>query len=68
MSTRPDPRGSGAVEVMEVATRNGIIPGSVGLLKTSDRCSTQIAKMTIDPEFVELAADVVHIIILSSIV
>ena len=29
--------------------------------KTGDRCSTQLAKMNIDPEFVELAADVVRI-------
>ena len=37
MSTRPEPWGSGAVEIVErvktveTATRNGIVPGSVGL-------------------------------------
>ena len=31
MLTRPDPSGSGAVEI---ATRNGIIPGSMGLAQT----------------------------------
>ena len=33
------------------------------LVKTSDRCSTQLANMTIDPKFVELTADVVAIIL-----
>ena len=33
------------------------------LLKTSDGCSTQLAKMNIDPKFVELTADVVEIIL-----
>ena len=37
------------------------------LLKTNDRCSTQLAKMSIDPEFVELTADdVVGIILLKT--
>ena len=35
---------------------------SWNLLKTGDRCSTQLAKMSIDPKFVELTADVVIII------
>ena len=33
--------------------------------KTSDRCSTQLANMIIDPRLVELTADVVGIIIRS---
>ena len=28
------------------------------LLKTGDRCTTQLAKMSIDPKFVQLTADV----------
>ena len=31
MSTRPDPWGSGAVEIAEIATQNVVIPDSVGL-------------------------------------
>ena len=31
MSTRPEPSGSGAVEIVEIATRNFILSGSVGL-------------------------------------
>ena len=30
-----------------------------------DRCSTQLAKMSIDPKFVELTADAVRIILLT---
>ena len=33
------------------------------LLKTDDRCITQLAKMSIDPEFVELTAGVVRILV-----
>ena len=29
------------------------------LIKTADRCSTQLAKMSTDPKLVELTADVV---------
>ena len=32
------------------------------LLKTDDRCITQLAKMSIDPKFVDLTADVVRTI------
>ena len=35
----------------------------LNLLKTDDRCGTQLAKMCIDPKFVELTADSVRIII-----
>ena len=31
------------------------------LLKTGDRCTTQLAKMSINPKLVELTADVVRI-------
>ena len=31
--------------------------------KTGDRCSTQLAKMSIEPTFVKLTADVVRIIL-----
>ena len=34
-------------------------------MKTDDRCITQLAKMSIDPEFVELTADVVRIFLLT---
>ena len=33
------------------------------LLKSSDRCSMQLAKTSIDPKFVEITADVVIIIL-----
>ena len=33
------------------------------LVKTSDRCITQLAKITIDSKFVELTADVVRILL-----
>ena len=33
------------------------------LLKTGDRCITQLAKLSIDPKFVELMRDVVRAII-----
>ena len=36
------------------------------LLKTKDRCSTQLAKMSIDPKFVELTAVVFRIFLLNS--
>ena len=34
-------------------------PDSQNLLKMGDRCSTQLAKMNVDPKFVEFTADVV---------
>ena len=33
------------------------------VLKTGDRCITQLAKMGVGPKFVELTADVVGIIV-----
>ena len=34
------------------------------MIKTGDRCITQLTKMRVDPKFVELAADVVTIFLL----
>ena len=41
------------ITIEQVLTRDS-------LLKMGDRCSTQLAKMSIDPKLVELAADIVR--------
>ena len=38
------------------------------LLKTDGRCVTQLAKMSTEPKFVELTADIVRILLLNLVV
>ena len=51
MSTRPDPWGLGAVEI---ATRNGIIPGSVGLTQAHPQIKPPAMKNSLTPDLVQL--------------
>ena len=51
MSTRPDPWGSGAVEI---AARDGIIPGSVGLAQAHPPTKPLAMMKSLPPDLVQL--------------